>query len=134
LFYRITGTSLFPLDYSWKIADKYSGRQLEFAPSPLAILPEVIAALTSRGFMTPSANRPKFEVFIDGGVRRATDVLKAIALGATAVGLGRPMIYAMSTYGQDGVEKLMQILKVSFFMGKCRASDRGANERRTSLR
>ena len=56
--------------------------------------------------------RPRFEVFIDGGVRRATDVLKAIALGATAVGIGRPMIYAMSTYGEEGVSKLLQILKV----------------------
>jgi L-lactate dehydrogenase (cytochrome) len=50
---------------------------------------------------------------IDGGVRRATDVLKAVALGATAVGIGRPMIYAMSTYGEEGVSKLLQILKAS---------------------
>jgi isopentenyl diphosphate isomerase/L-lactate dehydrogenase-like FMN-dependent dehydrogenase len=57
--------------------------------------------------------RPRFEIMIDGGVRRATDVLKAVALGATAVGIGRPMIYAMSTYGEDGVSHLLQILKVS---------------------
>lgn len=63
--------------------------------------------------MTPSAHRGKFEIFIDGGVRRATDVLKAVAMGATAVGLGRPMIYAMSTYGEEGVRKLLQILRVS---------------------
>jgi L-lactate dehydrogenase (cytochrome) len=63
--------------------------------------------------MTPHATRGKFEIFIDGGVRRATDVLKAIALGATAVGIGRPMIYAMSTYGEEGVRKLVQILRVS---------------------
>ena len=64
-------------------------------------------------------NNPKrapFEVFIDGGVRRATDVLKAVALGATAVGIGRPMIYAMSTYGEEGVCKLLQILKDEFEM------------------
>lgn len=67
--------------------------------------------------MTPHATRGKFEIFVDGGVRRATDVLKAIALGATAVGIGRPMIYAMSTYGEEGVSKLMQILKVS--LGWC---------------
>lgn len=57
--------------------------------------------------------RPRFEIFVDGGVRRATDVLKAVALGATAVGIGRPMIYAMSTYGKEGVSHALQILKVS---------------------
>lgn len=84
----------------------------DFAPSPLAILPEVMHHLRVRGFALPRTDgRPKFEVFVDGGVRRATDVLKAVALGATAVGIGRPMIYAMSTYGEDGVSKLLQILK-----------------------
>lgn len=89
----------------------HGGRQLDFAPSPLALLPEVVSALTQHGYIN-NPLRPKFEVFIDGGVRRATDVLKAIALGATAVGIGRPMIYAMSTYGEEGVSRLMQILKV----------------------
>jgi L-lactate dehydrogenase (cytochrome) len=63
--------------------------------------------------MQAKNGRGKFEIFVDGGVRRATDVLKAVALGATAVGIGRPMIYAMSTYGEEGVSKLLQILKVS---------------------
>jgi L-lactate dehydrogenase (cytochrome) len=85
----------------------------DFAPSPLAILPSVVAALHARGFVAPHPSRGKFEIFVDGGVRRATDVLKAVALGATAVGIGRPMIYAMSTYGEDGVSKALQILKVS---------------------
>lgn len=71
--------------------------------------------LRARGFAHPRGDKPKFEVFVDGGVRRATDVLKAVALGATAVGIGRPMIYAMSTYGEDGVSKLLQILKVGLF-------------------
>ncbi len=69
--------------------------------------------------------RPKkFEVFVDGGVRRATDVMKAIALGATAVGIGRPTIYAMSTYGQEGVSKMFQILKVSLLRQSLRMSAR----------
>ncbi|WVN91034.1 uncharacterized protein L203_106281 [Cryptococcus depauperatus CBS 7841] len=88
------------------VLSNHGGRQLDFAPSSLALLPSVIQALTARGFMAPS--RPKnFEVFVDGGVRRATDVLKAVALGATAVGIGRPMIYAMSTYGTDGIMPLI---------------------------
>jgi hypothetical protein len=48
---------------------------------------------------------------IDGGVRRATDILKALCLGAKGVGIGRPFLFAMSTYGQAGVERAMQLLK-----------------------
>jgi L-lactate dehydrogenase (cytochrome) len=66
--------------------------------------------------MSPHPTRAKFEVFVDGGVRRATDVLKAIALGATAVGIGRPMLYAMSTYGEEGVSKVFDILHVSDYL------------------
>ncbi|WVQ73975.1 hypothetical protein IAR50_003556 [Cryptococcus sp. DSM 104548] len=97
------------------VLSNHGGRQLDFAPSPLAMLPSVVQALTARGFMG-NPNRPKFEVFVDGGVRRATDVLKAVALGATGVGIGRPMIYAMSTYGEDGVAHALQILKDEFEM------------------
>jgi hypothetical protein len=53
----------------------------------------------------------KFDVFIDGGVRRGTDIFKALALGAKAVGIGRPALYAMSAYGTAGVARMLQILK-----------------------
>lgn len=53
----------------------------------------------------------KIEIFIDGGIRRATDIIKALCLGAKGVGIGRPFLYAMSAYGQDGVERAMQLLK-----------------------
>ncbi len=99
----------------------------DYAPSPLALLPAVVSALTQHGYMN-NPRRPKFQVFVDGGVRRATDVLKAVALGATAVGIGRPMIYAMSTYGEEGVSRLLQILKVrTSLCTRC-----GAYEDRTS--
>ncbi|KAL4926185.1 FMN-dependent dehydrogenase-domain-containing protein [Aspergillus undulatus] len=52
----------------------------------------------------------KMEIYLDSGIRRGTDILKSLALGATAVGLGRPYLYSL-TYGQDGVEHLTQILK-----------------------
>ncbi|KAL2808879.1 FMN-dependent dehydrogenase-domain-containing protein [Aspergillus granulosus] len=52
----------------------------------------------------------KMEIYVDGGIRRGTDILKAIALGATAVGIGRPYLYSL-TYGQAGVEHLTQIFK-----------------------
>lgn len=51
----------------------------------------------------------KLEVYIDGGIRRGTDVLKALCLGATAVGMGRPFLYAQSAYGEEGVQKLISI-------------------------
>ncbi|GKT87477.1 cytochrome B2 [Colletotrichum tofieldiae] len=52
----------------------------------------------------------KMEIYIDGGFERGSDILKAIALGATAVGVGRPFLYSLM-YGQEGVEHLSQILK-----------------------
>jgi len=94
------------------VLSNHGGRQLDGAPSPISMLPSVVKALTSHGHLGPRADGTKFEIMVDGGVRRATDVLKAVAMGATAVGIGRPMIYAMSTYGQEGVEKLFEILKV----------------------
>jgi isopentenyl diphosphate isomerase/L-lactate dehydrogenase-like FMN-dependent dehydrogenase len=51
------------------------------------------------------------QIFIDGGIRRGTDVLKAIALGATAVGLGRPFLYSLSGYGEKGVRRMIEILR-----------------------
>jgi NAD(P)H-dependent flavin oxidoreductase YrpB (nitropropane dioxygenase family) len=94
------------------VLSNHGGRQLDTAPAAITILAEVVGQLNARGLMY-RPGKPKFEIFVDGGVRRATDVLKAVALGATAVGIGRPMIYAMSTYGQEGVAHALQILKVS---------------------
>lgn len=88
---------------------------------------EVVSKLKEkRGLTFPNE---KFALFVDGGVRRATDVIKAVALGATAgkvlrfgrcpsvdpsliVGIGRPFLYAFSSYGQEGVERALQILHV----------------------
>ena len=52
----------------------------------------------------------KVEVYVDGGITRGTDIVKALCLGATAVGIGRPFLYSLC-YGQEGVEHLSQILK-----------------------
>lgn len=50
----------------------------------------------------------KMEIYVDGGIRRGTDVLKALCLGAKAVGLGRPFLYAQSAYGPDGVVRVVE--------------------------
>jgi L-lactate dehydrogenase (cytochrome) len=87
------------------VLSNHGGRQLDFARSGVEVLAEVMPALRERGWES------KIEVFIDGGVRRATDIIKAICLGAKGVGIGRPFLYAMSAYGLDGVDRAMQLLK-----------------------
>jgi 4-hydroxymandelate oxidase len=53
----------------------------------------------------------KIEVLIDGGIRRGSDILKALALGAKAVGVGRPILWGLAYDGQQGVEKVLEILR-----------------------
>ncbi|WFD00236.1 L-lactate dehydrogenase (cytochrome) [Malassezia yamatoensis] len=89
------------------VLSNHGGRQLDFARSGIEVLEEVVYELRKRG----KAPGPSFQLFVDGGIRRGTDVLKAVALGATAVGIGRPFIYAFSTYGADGVVRAVQILR-----------------------
>ena len=92
------------------VLSNHGGRQLEFARSAIEILAETVRELRARrGLSFPNA---EFQIFVDGGVRRANDVLKAIALGANAVGVGRPFIYAFSAYGADGVDRALTILNV----------------------
>ncbi|KAI0691914.1 FMN-dependent dehydrogenase-domain-containing protein [Cytidiella melzeri] len=96
------------------VLSNHGGRQLDFARSGIEVLVEVVDKLKEkRGLEFPNE---KFQLFVDGGVRRATDVIKAIALGATAVGIGRPFLYAFSAYGEEGVDKALQILRDEFEM------------------
>ncbi|CAG8607543.1 17667_t:CDS:1 [Cetraspora pellucida] len=87
------------------VLSNHGGRQLDFARSGIEILPEVVEGLKKKGLLN------KVEIYVDGGIRRGTDIIKAIALGAKAVGIGRPLLYAMSSYGQAGVERALQLLK-----------------------
>lgn len=92
------------------VLSNHGGRQLDSVKAPIEILAELNPILKKRGLLG------KLEIFIDGGVRRGSDVLKAIALGAKGVGIGRPFLYAMSTYGDDGVFKAVQVLKDEMVM------------------
>ncbi|KAK9387355.1 FMN-dependent dehydrogenase-domain-containing protein [Lipomyces mesembrius] len=87
------------------LLSNHGGRQLDFARPGIEVLAEVMAALRQHGY------EHKIEVYIDGGIRRGTDILKAICMGAKGVGIGRPFLYAMSTYGETGVVRAMQLLK-----------------------
>lgn len=88
------------------VLSNHGGRQLDFARSGIEILVETMDALRKRDLL-----KDGFEVYVDGGVRRAGDIIKAYALGATAVGIGRPLLYAYSAYGKEGVVRALQILK-----------------------
>ncbi|KAK3638080.1 hypothetical protein LTR56_013290 [Elasticomyces elasticus] len=87
------------------VLSNHGGRQLDFARSGIEVLAEVMPELRRLGLEN------KIEIYIDGGIRRATDIIKALCLGATGVGIGRPFLYAMSAYGLPGVDRAMQLLK-----------------------
>ncbi|SPQ23653.1 1947a1d9-dc8d-4ccd-8067-7ae122f40deb [Thermothielavioides terrestris] len=93
------------------VLSNHGGRQLDFARSAVEVLAETMPVLRELGL------EGKIEIYVDGGVRRATDILKALCLGARGVGIGRPFLYAMSAYGQAGVERAMQLLKDEMEMG-----------------
>lgn len=78
----------------------HGGRQLDHAPSSIRTLLEI------RAFAPQLLEQ--LEIYVDGGIRRGTDVIKALALGARAVGLGRPFMYALSGYGTEGVCRAIQ--------------------------
>lgn len=80
------------------ILSNHGGRQLDDAVAPLDVLPQVLKAC------------PGFTVMLDGGIRRGTDVLKALSLGAAFVFLGRPFAYAAAAGGRAGVEKAVDLL------------------------
>ena len=81
------------------IVSNHGGRATDTGRGTLECLPEVVAEV-----------RGRVPVIVDGGVRRGTDVLKALALGATAVGIGRPYIWGLGAYGQAGVERVLELL------------------------
>lgn len=89
------------------VLSNHGGRQLDYSRSGIEILIEVVDQLKKRSMWNPD----QFEVYLDGGIRRAGDVIKALCLGAKAVGIGRPFLYAYSVYGHQGVIRAIQILK-----------------------
>ena len=70
----------------------------------------------------------KTEILIDGGIRRGTDILKAIALGAKAVFIGRPVIWGLAACGEDGVTNVLEILRKEFDLAMALAGCSSASE------
>ena len=82
------------------IVSNHGGRQLESNRATIDCLPEIVAEIKN-----------EIPVVIDGGIRRGTDIFKALALGATAVCIGRPFCWGLGALGQQGVEMALDILK-----------------------
>lgn len=83
------------------IVSNHGGRALESGRGTIESLPEVVRGAAGR-----------IPVMVDGGVRRGTDVFKALALGASAVGIGRPYAWGLAAFGQAGVERVLDILNL----------------------
>ncbi len=82
------------------IVGNHGGRQLDGAPSSISVLPEIVDAAQGR-----------VQIVLDGGVRRGSDVLKALALGADACMIGRPFLYGLASMGGPGVSKALELLR-----------------------
>ncbi|HLY53136.1 MAG TPA: alpha-hydroxy acid oxidase [Steroidobacteraceae bacterium] len=81
------------------VVSNHGGRQLDYCVAAIDVLPEIVAAVGGR-----------LAILIDGGFRRGTDIVKALALGAEAVLLGRATLYGLGAAGQRGVERALEIL------------------------
>jgi isopentenyl diphosphate isomerase/L-lactate dehydrogenase-like FMN-dependent dehydrogenase len=92
------------------LVSNHGGRATETSRATIEALPEVVAEVGNR-----------VPVFIDGGIRRGTDAFKALALGAKAVGIGRPYLWGLGAFGQAGVDRVIEILQgeLKLAMGNC---------------
>ena len=99
------------------VVSNHGGRQLDGAIPTALALPDVVAAVEGRA-----------EVYVDGGVRSARDVLRALALGARAAWIGRPYLWALAIAGEDGVRELFERLgaelrNAMMLTGQCSAAE-----------
>ncbi|XP_031092868.1 peroxisomal (S)-2-hydroxy-acid oxidase-like [Ipomoea triloba] len=85
------------------IVSNHGARQLDYVPSTIVALEEVVKAAQGR-----------VPVFLDGGVRRGTDVFKALALGASGIFIGRPVVFSLAAEGEAGVRNVLQMLRDEF--------------------
>jgi 4-hydroxymandelate oxidase len=85
------------------VVSNHGGRQLDTVPAAIDVLPEIASAA---GGAVP--------LILDGGIRRGTDVVKALALGATVVGVGRPVLWGLAAEGREGVTQVLEMLREDF--------------------
>ena len=99
------------------IVSNHGGRAEETGRGTIEILPEIVEAV-----------RGRIPVMIDGGFRRGTDVFKALALGATAVGIGRPYLWGLGAFGQAGVERVLDIFEAELTLTMRQCGTRSVDE------
>lgn len=104
------------------VVSNHGGRQLDRVMTGLDALPEVVAAVGDRA-----------EVYVDGGVRRGSDVLTALALGARGIGIGRPVLWALAVGGDAGVTRLFTLLNGELAVSMMLAGRRSLDEVDSSL-
>ncbi len=92
----------------------HGGRQLDTVPATIEVLGPIVDKLND--YFKKNPNKKGMEVYIDGGIRRGSDVLKALALGAKAVFVGRPLIWGLAAGGDHGVDKVLDILRNEFIV------------------
>ncbi|MFO0827379.1 MAG: alpha-hydroxy acid oxidase [Phycisphaerales bacterium] len=99
------------------IVSNHGGRQLDGAPPTAESLPDVVRAIGGR-----------VPIIVDGGVRRGTDILRALALGANAVAIGRPVLWGLAVGGDVGVARVLAILRGEFDVAMALAGCRNVGE------
>lgn len=98
------------------VISNHGGRQLDTSPATIDVLPQIVEAVNGR-----------IEVLLDGGIRRGTDVIKALARGARAALVGRPILWGLAVDGASGVQATLEILRAELdtAMALCGCSDIG---------
>ena len=93
-------------DYGYDaiIVSNHGARSEDSGRATIDALPEIIEAVNGR-----------IPVLVDSGFRRGTDIVKALCMGATAVGVGRPYIWGLGAFGQPGVERVLELLRAELF-------------------
>ncbi|XP_068580944.1 2-Hydroxyacid oxidase 1 [Cebidichthys violaceus] len=104
------------------LVSNHGARQLDGVPATLDVLEEVVQAVQGR-----------CDVYMDGGVRRGTDVLKALALGAKAVFIGRPVLWGLACQGEQGVTEILELLKEELRLAMALSGCRSVSEVSRSL-
>jgi len=99
------------------IVSNHGGRQLDTAPAPIRVLSEVVESVGGRGV-----------VLVDGGIRRGTDVAKAVALGASAVLIGRPILWGLAHAGEEGVARVLEMIRAEFDLAMALCGARSVDE------
>ncbi|KAJ9072084.1 Hydroxyacid oxidase 1, variant 2 [Entomophthora muscae] len=99
------------------IVSNHGGRQLDYAPATIEVLSEIVSAVNG-----------EIEVYLDGGIREGTDVIKALAIGAKAVFVGRPIVWGLSCEGEKGLSKVFEILDAELKLSLALCGVKDVNE------